>query len=586
MPRRFGLHKVALILLLPLAVITGAVAANSVTPMEDTDALPITVEATPALVVIQSKGGSKVVGKVRISGTTMPLGSRPVSVEIRNDDFPPVTKEIVPGEDGRYSFTEFAPLEAGDYEITATAPDGKGEATITVSAIEIEDLEDELDTILTDAAKAAEEGIVAAEKKIAEQAESPAKQETKKKIEAARKAITELNSSRPAWSSAMRGVIGAIASDGAMAEIAGPGIDKLAGSLESAEAETRRVRELTSGMSSADLGCHQLAVVTEVFKTISALLNVKKSIIETVTGLAKDVTSDIASNKAKARGAGPTFAFAQGQVVKNLPELNSASKLAGNAYGIMTDLGAFVTDQLFSAYCEQFVGPVSAKMAAEFMWDTGHGLVPYWAYHYQITGRIILYYPKSAKGDSIHLKGRIEGYAHGFNTWEDSLTVQFPQLMAGAIQQKRNWPPIEIGGTAAKAASQGYGPASAYIEGSAGGLAAPNSFVINVDAVMEKDSMSIVVGDVVSDFKASHRVGVLITSPLTGGLGPQFTWYELPFLGARHVFSRGINDQPLKLKLDTSGKVMTAEGSFPHKIQKEKSKAQYLIDVKACNPGC
>lgn len=564
--------------------------SQDVTPTEDTEAFPITLKADPTLVIIRSKDGTKASAKVTISGITLPLGQRPVSIVIENDDLPAMTKEIVPGEDGEFSFAEFAPLEAGDYVITVTAPDGKGETSTKIIAIEIEDIADKLDTTLTDALQAAEAGIAEADKKITEQADSPAKQEAKKKIESAKNALAKLKATQPAWSSAIRGTIGAIAANGAMAEVAGPGLDRLSSSIENAEAETQRVREVTSHMSAADLGCHQLAVVTEVFKTISALLNVKRSILDTVVGLAKDVTSDVAANKAKARGNSPAFAFASGQVVKNLPEINNAAKLAGNAYGIMADLGALITDQFFSAYCEQFVGPISAKMAADFLWPTKEGLLPYWSYHYQITGRLILYYPKSAKGDSIHLKGRIEGYAHGFTTWEDSLSVQFPKLMGGAIQTKRNWPPIEIGADAAKVASQGDSgdkiPLSAYVEGSAGGLAAPNSFLINVDGVLEKDSISIVIGDVVSDFNAKHRVGVLILSPLTGGLGPQYTWYELPFLGARHVFTRGIGDQLLNLKLKTSEKLMVADGEFPHQVDKGASKAQYMIKIKVCNPGC
>jgi hypothetical protein len=565
-------------------------ASQDATPTEDTEPLPISIKVEPTLVIIHSKDGSRASGKVTISGVTLPLGQRPVSIVIKNDDLPPMTKEIVPGQDGDFSFAEFAPLQAGEYEITATAPDGKGEATAKLTAIEIEDLEEKLNTTLTEAVQAAEEGIVEADQKITEQADSPAKQEAQKKIESAKNALAKLKATQATWSSAIRGTIGAIAANGAMAEIAGPGLDRLSSGIQNAAAETKRVRELTSHMSSADLGCHQLAVVTEVFKTISALLNIQRSILNTVVGLAKDVTSDVVANKAKAGGKGPAFAFASGQIVKNLPAIEESAKLAGNAYTIMADLGAFITDRFFSAYCEQFVGPVSAVMAADFMWPTKQGLVPYWSYHYQITGRLILYYPKSAKGDSIHLKGRIEGYAHGFTTWEDSLTVQFPKLMAGAIQTKRNWPPIEIGAGAAKVASQGesegMSPLSAYVEGSAGGLVAPNSFLINVDGVLEKDSLSIVVGDLVSDFNAKHRVGVLILSPLTGGLGPQYTWYELPFLGARHVFTRGIGDQALKLNLQTSGKLMVAEGEFPHKIQKETSKAQYLIKIKVCNPGC
>ena len=586
---------VSLIAALQLTPATAATAAGmdatasvkqDVKPTEDTEPLPITVEATPAWVVILSKGGNKGVRRVTISGITMPMGDKPVSIEIKNDDLPTITKSLMPAENGAFSFTEFAPLEAGDYEITATAPDGKGTATIKVTAVEFEDLEEKIDEILTDAAKAAEDGVIAADEKIADLSESPAKKEARSKIANARSALKELTARGPARAEAMHGLFGAIASNGGMAEIAGPGVDRLSSQLTNAQAETKRVKDLTSRMSSADIGCHQLAVVTEVFKAISALLNVKTQILNTAIGLAKDVTSDAAANKAKAMGAGATFAFASGQVVKNLPELNSASKLAGNAYGIMADLGAFITDQFFSAYCEQFVGPVTAGMAADFYWSTKEGPKLWWSYYFSITGRLTLYYPKSAAGESVRLNGRIEGYAHDFHTWEDSLNVQFPKLMAGTIQHRKDWPPVEIGAGAAQVASQGQSPLSAYVEGSAGGLAAPNSFLINVTGVLEKDSLSIVIGDAVSDFKAKHRVGVLILSPLTGGLGPQFTWYELPFRDALHVFSRGSNDQAMKMTLTTEGKLMQAEGKFTNKVEKPSVTANYKISLKACNPGC
>jgi hypothetical protein len=125
--------------------------------------------ASPTLVVITSKGGNKAARSVKISGRTLPLGRRPVKVAIKNDDLPTMTKEITPAEDGAYTYTEFTPLEAGDYEIEATAPDGKGMASTKVIAIEIEDVDEKLDAVMTDAGKAADEGLAAADKKIGEQ---------------------------------------------------------------------------------------------------------------------------------------------------------------------------------------------------------------------------------------------------------------------------------------------------------------------------------------------------------------------------------------------------------------------------------
>ena len=102
-------------------------------------------------------------------------------------------------------------------------------------------------------------------------------------------------------------------------------------------------------------------------------------------------------------------------------------------------------------------------------------------------------------------------------------------------------------------------PISPYVEGSAVGLAAPtasNNGWCAGRKILCRSSL-VMVSDLIK-----HRVGVLILSPLTGGLGPQYTWYE-PFLGARHVFTRGIGDHALKLNLQTLGKRMVAGRGIP-----------------------
>jgi len=332
------------------------------------------------------------------------------------------------------------PTVAGDYEVTVTAPDGRGRATAKFKAIAPSNLQEEAGKAIEDAAKAAQDGVEAAAAKIDEQTESPAKDQAKKKIAEAKQAVKQLAENARNAADATKGTIGAISSNPFMLDMGHGKLDELTDTVRETESETDRVKRLTANMSSADIGCHQLAFVTEVFKTISALLNVKKKILDTTIGLAKDVTSDAMANKAKQEGAGPTLAFATSQVIKNLPELNKASKLAGNAYSIMADVGAFVSDTLFNRYCEQFVGPVSAAMNAQFFRPVNGAPTLWWTYTYKIAGRIMLYYPKQAKGNAtIRLKGRIEGYAYGFDTWEDALTVTFPKLMAGAMQYKRNF---------------------------------------------------------------------------------------------------------------------------------------------------
>jgi hypothetical protein len=566
-----------------------APAANP-TPANDADPFPITVQVLPSVVLVGAHSGRGAGGSgsaLTISGATMPAGERTVSIAIQNESGASVdSQQVKPDAKGNYSAARPAPAKAGTYQVTVTAPDGRGTAQAKFRALDPIELGAQVDSAMIDAAGAAEEALAGAQAQVEAQIDSPAKDKAKKKLADAHQALHDLHNLESHGS--LKGLIGAISSDAALADSLRPKLNELTNQVGETMNETERVKKLTAEMSKADLGCHQLAFVTEVFKGISALLNVKKRVLDTAIGLAKDVTSDATANKAKDAGASPALAFVSGQVVKNLPELNSASKLAGNAYGIMADAGAFISDTLFGMFCEQFTGPIEGIMNARFFIARGgNGPTLWWSYNYKISGRIVLYYPKSAKGGtSIRMNGRIEGYAHGFDTWEDALTVTFPKLMSGAMQYKRSFPPNEAGGNISQIASQGARPLSAYVEGSAAGLLVPNSFLISVTAVLEKNAITVVLGPAKSDISPVHRVTVLILSPLTGGLGPQITWYPLPFQKVRNFIDNAADGEPMKLPLSTSGDAMTAASVFSGKVDKAMAKADYTLKIKACNPGC
>jgi hypothetical protein len=560
--------------------------ASRPTPTSDSDPFPITVRAAPSVVLVGKPGAAA--KTLTISGETMPAGQRPVAITIKSNSGTVIgSEQAKPDAKGNYSVAPPAPTKAGVYEVGVVAPDGRGKASAQFRAVEPSGLGAQTETVVNEAIKAALDGVAAAEAKIESQTESPPKEKAKKKLADAKQALGELR--KRSGADAIKGIIGAISSDAALQEKARPKLDALTAAVADTSRETERVRQLTATMSSADVGCHQLAFVTEVFKGISALLNLKKRVLDTSIGLAKDIVSDATANKAKGAGASPALAFASGQVAKNLPELESATKLAGNAASILTDLGAFVSDTLFGMYCEQFVGPLEAIMNARFFTSSraANPLTEWWSYNYKLTGRVVLYYPKSAKGGaSIRLNGRIEGYAHSFETWEDALTVMFPKLMAGALQHKFNYPPIEAGATASSMASQGASPLSAYVEGSAAGLAMPNSFLIAVEGVLEKDSITIVLGPAKSDINATHRVAVLILAPMVGGLGPQVTWYPLGFQKVRPFLVNAADGESMKLSLKTQGDNMLAQGTFTGKVDKPKAKGNYTLKIKVCNPGC
>ena len=584
------LPRAALWTLLPAVLLAASLAAAGDSanppPAKDADAYPITVTVTPTMVFVAGSNGVVAGRKVVIEGDTLPSGTRPVKIAVSQEGAPAATAEATVGDTGHYTFGDFAPVDDGAYVVTVTAPDGRGTATASFTAVDIPELDEKVGDAITETAKAAANATAAMDKKIDDLPPSPAKDQAKQKLAAAIAATQALDRESAAGSEALKGFLGAIATDAFSASLTHDDLDRLAAAVSRSDAATATVQQLTTQASGALLGCDQLALATEVFKAISAALNVKKEITQIAYGIAKDVNSDTASAMAKKAGASPGLAFVSGQALKNLPELGKLENLAGNAYGILADLGAFVTDSVFGAYCEQFVGPVEAAMKAEFYYDSGNGPQKWWSYTYKVTGRITLYYPKGASGDAIQMKGRIEGYAHDFDTWEDALTVMYPGLMGGTVQYKRNFPPLEVGSAASQFASQGSTASSGYIEGSGAGMLGPGGFLINVDGVLAKDSLTIALGKPVSDFNVSHRVVALVLSPLAGDFGPQVTWYSLPFSDARHLFGHAANDQPMKLTLTTDAASVTADGKFTGSVDHDTAKGDYVASIKACNPGC
>jgi hypothetical protein len=563
-----------------------AALAKEAKPDEEAEPFPITVQVEPELVLILDKEGSKGSRKVTIRGETLPVGDKPVKIIIEADELPPVHADVVPDESGRFEFSEYAPLDAGEYEITAIAPDGRGEAKTELIAVEADELAETAGEAMQETAQATEEALEVTARQLAELPPSPAKEEAEQKLEEARGAARELSGKSKEAAASFKELVDAINSEPAWRQKAEPELQQATDDVRDLRKETERVRLLTSGMSKADLGCHQLATITEVFKAISAALNIKRKLLEVGLGLAKDIAADAVTNASDKSGRGPVAGFLSGQLVKNAESLGSASKLAGNVYGFMADLGGFISQQAFSHYCEQFVGPVNATMEAKFFLPDKPGSPMWWSYDFKLAGRLVLYYPKNAKGSVTRLKGRIEGVAHSFNTWEDALRITFPTIMAGAMEYKKHIPPFDLGAVAAQAMTQGAGAVSAQVEGSVAGALTPNSFVIDVEGVLEEDSISLLIGKAITDFTAKHRVTALILSPLTGGLGPQLTWYELPFKDAHHVIDRSSNGEAIKLPLKNSGKVMTAEGNFNATSGGERAKGSYRLSLKACNPGC
>jgi hypothetical protein len=563
--------------------------------------VPISLTVVPSVVLVSGGAGQSAASPTvppTASGITLRIGQHPVTLEVHSPDGATVSSiKTVPDDKGSFSKVLPMPAKTGTYQVIAIAPDGRGKADASFTAVDGAGIGPTTETAMTAALTTAFEAMDAVDKQIDGQVDSPPKASAKKKLAEVRALLEQARASEEP---ALTGTIGAISANiGILLSEPGQGepghvekyetrLQQVTSGVDALETQTKQLGSLAGKMSAADVGCHQLAFVTEVLKGISALLNVKRQLLGTINDFVKDVDADAASNAINKSSGSSAAAFLSRELAKNAPDLNNASKLMGNAYTIMADLGGYISGELFDKYCEQISGPIEGVVNARHYWVVYEDQEPreFWTYNYKISGRLILYFPKSASGNStINLNGRIEGYAHDFETREDALPVMFPRLMAGAQQIKKSIPPVEMRG-AARPAAQGAAPLSAYIEGSGPGILLPNSFLINVTGTMNRDSITVKLGSALTDIHAVHIVTVVFFSPLMAGLGPTFTWYRLKFQQVRTFIANAVNGESFILPLRTEGDTVTAKQAFTGKAGQIKAKADYTFTVQACNPGC
>lgn len=183
------------------------------------------------------------------------------------------------------------------------------------------------------------------------------------------------------------------------------------------------------------------------------------------------------------------------------------------------------------------------------------------------------------------MTGRIEGYAHSFDSWDKGMQAFDEKgIMKGTIVAKLRYTP-DLGEFASKTMSQGSGPLSAQVWGSAFGAIFPTSFAMHVHGELNHDSLSILIGKRIKDFTATDRVVNVIVSPLNT-TGPTVVWYPLPYVDAHSVLAGGTDKKPVRLDITTRSKVMTAEGKADNVVDTELAHGEYHLTFKVCNPGC
>jgi hypothetical protein len=277
-------------------------------------------------------------------------------------------------------------------------------------------------------------------------------------------------------------------------------------------------------------------------------------------------------------------------------KFEAGSDFARGAQTMLFDLSQFVANRFFEKYCQQFQGPVSGTMAAEFY----HQDQVWWRYNIEISGQLTLRYPKNAAGDAIALTGEFTGNAIKFRSWDD-IRVKFPEARGSVIKSLRR-EPLALGDMAFMGDSSlagtkvlgeevpSFNPITSTLDKGGPvvkGLLTPAFFRIPVRGDLRGDDLRLELQGAIMDFKDPH---VKVTSVLFSvlSLQPHIVNYTLPYKDAHWILSAAMDSKksPVDFKVSRSGATMKLERKFHADKPGGGTRGIYDLSVKACNPGC
>ncbi len=277
-------------------------------------------------------------------------------------------------------------------------------------------------------------------------------------------------------------------------------------------------------------------------------------------------------------------------------KFSAGYEFARGAQTMLFDLSQYVANRFFEKYCQQFQGPVSGTMSAEFY----HEGQPWWRYTIEIQGQLTLRYPKDAAGDAIALTGEFTGNAVKFRSWDD-IRVKFPEAR-GSIFQSLRREPLTLGDMAVmgdsrfagtKVAGQevpSFNPLTTTLDKGGPivkGLLTPAFFRIPVRGDLRGENLRLEVQKPVMDFKDPHvNVTTVLFSVLS--LRPHLVKYSLPYKDAHWMITSAMDARtaPVEFKVSRAGATMTLERKFHMDKPNAATRGIYDLSVKACNPGC
>jgi hypothetical protein len=487
------------------------------------------------------------------------------------------------GADGAFE-ASYRTEREGLYRATATSPDGSGAASAEFKVSSIAGWTSDQGKDIVDAVEAASDLVDALEQTVAEQPDSPAKQQFQDKLQPLKKALAGRKAAEQSVTAAFDHY-GRIAGEFALTA---PAFAPLTGALKEWKQQSAvlipQIKEATAAAKKRNRICDELVKVEEGFKLLSTLTNAVGKAHEVLLAFTLEFATSVAADRAP-NGCADSCKFAFGQAVKQNAWVKAgteqirAKSFAAKAFfdgvpSFIADVGAFGTRALFDNFCDRFEGPMDGSMKVEYYKDDK----VWWRYTVKIKGQMTLVYRKG--GDpkqAIPMSGHVVGTGTEFTVAEDALRVLKPKLLAGAMVVGKTTAPIGF----------------PYLEfpGAMALQAAPTAFFIAVEGELADNTLKIKLGPTRTDFSKEYTVakGKYVIAGGYAGAFAGYTTFDIPYDSARGLIEKAtdIDVKPIELPVSIGKDKMTATATFKGERGKAiKARGQYELKLKLCNPKC
>ena len=530
------------------------------------DGYPIDVTAKPTML---QPGGA-----VTIRGSTVATANgAPVTITItRTAGAPPFSLTAAPAGDGTFTATFNGTAAAGQYRVEAVAPDGKGRAATTFKVVAAA----EIPAVIADEAQqlvaAVDKALNVARDGLAAQPLSPAKQQAEARLT---KAESEM-AKAPAHLATLKQHMTKVFEARAKVTEPLPDWDQYAKRLDTwmddaATARERLERQAEATRAGAK-GCAEMDQYYEMLTAASDAIKLAKAPLDLSLGFWKSkVIEGIGTRTTDPREVtkGQKFAYVQSMKL-GVAALDGPAGVFAAIPGLILDTAKYLHQELFSAYCEKFEGPIEGVFVGDSYTVSGEPFI-----HYTVTldGKMVLMHPRGAPANKpIAIEGYVEGNGR-FHVTDNPNVIG--RLIPGApLFHKVVSPP-------------GLGYWNDFGQGLKG--LAPNYFRVPLRGVLAGDSivLTMPMQAAATDFGESIQGRTIwVVIPL-GSMIPEILDSPFPLQKAHPIIERVVRRRPV-LKLSTSSGFVIAQGKFSRDTANadRTARVKTTLTLKACRPQC